>query len=146
MLCTQQIVNVLCQIKQKISYRQHASAIKHKHASFDETDQTQSSPNWKQHCDILGSFYKEKVRAADCCLGRGKLIGSLLRKQGQLAKAQLRQHCESTSGCWASLLLPLLRSKVSSNAAAPAFTPRAAQTLSDRQVLYHFAISPSLCS
>jgi len=93
-------------------------------------------------CDILSSFYKEKVQADDCYLGRGKLT-AVSRKQGQLAKAQLGQHCDSSSGCQPSLLLPLLRTKVSSNAAAPAFTSLAVQMSPDGQLLYHFAMSIS---
>lgn len=41
-------------------------------------------------CDILGSFYEEKAGTACCCLGRGKLMGTPLRKWGQLTKAELQ--------------------------------------------------------
>lgn len=96
MLCTQQIVNVLCQIKknklQAVCKSTNVQVLMR--LTRRRAHQTESN-----RCDILGSFFRKVVQAADYCLGRGKLMGSLLRKWGQLAKAQLGQHCNSTSGC-----------------------------------------------
>lgn len=68
-------------------------------------------------CDILGSFYEQKADTAWCCLGRGKLMGTPLRKRGQLTKAELQHLWMLTCG----FTSPRALNQISCNAAAPAF-------------------------
>lgn len=123
MLCTHQAVNVLCQIKKKIRY----SSVQKQQSTNTQVlmrlTRCRAHQTESNHCDILGSFNKEKVQAANYSLRRQELMAILLQKQG----SWLKLNSESTSGCLPCLFLPLLSGKVSSNAAAPAFTSHAVQ-------------------
>lgn len=73
-------------------------------------------------CDILGSCHEEKAQTACCCLGRGKLMGTPLRKWGQLTKAELQF---STTTALVDVHPPYFSrawNQISSSAAAPALT------------------------
>lgn len=76
--------------KKKISYRKHTSNKAQTHKFWWDWPHAQFYQTESNCCDILGSFYEEKAQNACCCLGRGKLMGTPLRKWGQLTKAELQ--------------------------------------------------------
>lgn len=105
----------------KKSYRKHASK-KAQTQVWMRLTTSRALQTETNCCDILGSFYEKKAWTARCCLGRGKLMGTPLRKWGQLTKAELQL---STTTALVDVHPPYFSrawNQISSSAAAPALT------------------------